>query len=253
MKPYVLSECKLEAVRAADYNLAILPWGATEPHNYHLPYGTDNYEVEKIAEESARLAWEGGAKVTVLPGISFGVNTGQRNIKLAINLYPSTQAKILHDIAESLNSHGINKLLIFNRHGGNDFRQIIRELGVEFPGMLICTCNWYQALDKSIYFENEGDHADEMETSLMQFIEPDLVLPLEKAGSGKYKKFRVQSLNESWAWTERKWTKLTEDTGVGNPHKATRSKGEKYFNDLTQKLSRFLIELSATGNEDMYV
>jgi creatinine amidohydrolase/Fe(II)-dependent formamide hydrolase-like protein len=43
--------------------VAVLPWGATEAHNYHLPYGTDNLECEHIAAEAARLAWEAGARV----------------------------------------------------------------------------------------------------------------------------------------------------------------------------------------------
>ena len=31
----------LGATKGRKYSLAILPWGATEPHNYHLPYLTD--------------------------------------------------------------------------------------------------------------------------------------------------------------------------------------------------------------------
>jgi len=46
---------------------------------------------------------------------------------------------------------------------------------------------WYQALGKSLYFEEAGDHADEMETSLIMYLHPHLVLPLERAGEGKEK------------------------------------------------------------------
>jgi hypothetical protein len=31
-------------------NLAVLPWGATEAHNFHLPHGTDVIEAAAIAE-----------------------------------------------------------------------------------------------------------------------------------------------------------------------------------------------------------
>jgi len=253
MRPYILSECNWEYVRKNNYDLAILPWGASEAHNFHLPYGTDNYEVERITAESAKKAWEKGAKIIILPLIPFGVNTGQKDIKLTMNLYPSTQMKILRDIIENLNLHGIYKLLIMNGHGGNDFRQIIREINSSFPEMFICNCNWYQAIDKADFFENEGDHADEMETSLMMYLEPGLVLPLNKAGEGRSKKFRVQALNEKWVWTERKWKYLTTDTGVGNPIKASPEKGERYFITLTDKLSQFFIELSNTRIKDMYV
>jgi creatinine amidohydrolase len=253
MRPYILAECNWNFIKENKFDVAILPWGATEAHNYHLPYGTDNYETEKIINESVKVAWEKGAKIIILPTIPFGVNTGQKDIKLTVNLNPSTQLKILVDIVENLNFHDIHKLLIFNGHGGNDFKQIIREVGSLYPRMFICTCNWFTALDKKIFFENDGDHADEMETSLMLHLVSELVLPLDKAGDGKYKRFKIQALNEQWAWTERKWTKLTADTGVGNPHKATKEKGEKYFKALIIKISQLLIDLAHTEIKDMYV
>ena len=47
---------------ATKYDVAMLPWGATEAHNYHLPYGTDVMECDAVAAESARIAWERGAR-----------------------------------------------------------------------------------------------------------------------------------------------------------------------------------------------
>ena len=99
-RPYVLAESTWKEVQTAGYQLAVLPWGATEAHNIHLPYGTDVMEAEAIATESARLAWERGAKVTVLPTIPFGVQTGQLDIDLCINMNPSTQAMVLRDVVE---------------------------------------------------------------------------------------------------------------------------------------------------------
>ncbi len=114
MRPYILAETNWEALKNSKFELAVLPWGAIEAHNYHLPYATDNYEADFIAAESAKIAWEKGAKVVVLPTIPFGVNTGQTDILLDINLNPSTQFVILSDIIEVLNRQGIYKLLIFN-------------------------------------------------------------------------------------------------------------------------------------------
>ena len=252
MRPYVLSETNWKAVKGQEYDLAILPWGATEAHNYHLPFGTDNIETERIAIESARLAWEQKARVIVLPTIPFGVNTGQKDIKLTINMNPSTQAIILKDVIESLIHHKIYKLLIMNGHGGNDFRQMIRELGYQYPQMFISTCNWYMSFEKKKIFENDGDHADEMETSLMLFLVPELVLPLEKAGDGNFKKFRIKALNEDWAWAERQWSKVTADTGIGNPEKASKGKGVKYFRAITDKISKLMIDLSKANPDDLY-
>jgi len=253
MKPFILSETNWKTIKDKIIDLAVLPWGATEAHNYHLPFSTDNIMVEKIAEESAQIAWNKGSRVIILPTIPFGVNTGQLDIKLNINLNPGTQFAILNDVTDVLNRHEIYKFLILNGHGGNDFKQIIRELGAKFPKMFICCCNWYQSFENSDFFENGGGHADEMETSVMQFLAPELVLPLNEAGNGIGKKFRIRALNEKWAWAERKWSKVTADTGIGDPHKASPAKGEKCFIEIINKVSDLMIELSGTDINDMYV
>src|ERR1700730_12682749 len=53
---FVLAETNWKAVRSTPFEVAILPWGATEPHNFHLPYGTDTYETGALAEKSAEVA-----------------------------------------------------------------------------------------------------------------------------------------------------------------------------------------------------
>jgi creatinine amidohydrolase len=253
MRPYILSETHWSDVSDQEFDLAILPWGATEAHNFHLPYGTDNYETEALVNEAARMAWEQGAKVIVLPTIPLGVNTGQTDIYMTLNMNPSTQQSILEDVVESLEGHGLEKLLIVNGHGGNGFRQIIREVGANFPDMLIATCNWFQSVDQSKIFENAGGHADEMETSLMLYACPERVKPIDQAGEGRAKEFGVEALNESWAWSERKWSRCSDDTGVGDPRKATKEKGERYFQEVTSKLTKLFVELAGTDSEDMYV
>ncbi len=252
MRPYILAESTWKTVKDQKIDLAILPWGATEAHNYHLPFATDNIMVEKIAAESARIAWEKGARPIVLPAIPFGVNTGQMDIRININLNPSTQMAILIDITDVLNRHGVYKFLILNGHGGNDFKQMIRELGLRYPKMFICGCNWYQSFKTSDFFENSGGHADEMETSMMQYLVPELVLPLSEAGEGKGKKFRIKALNENWAWAERRWTQVTSDTGIGNPFKSTPEKGEKCFNEVISTIGSLVCDLSKADINNLY-
>lgn len=252
MRPYILNETNFHAIKEQNFDLAVLPWGATEAHNYHLPYSTDNIESELIVAESARIAWEGGAKLIVLPNVPYGVNTGQRDVPLDIGIKPSTQLTILSDIADVLNHQGIYKMMVFNSHGGNDFKAIVREVGLKFPKMFICVLNWYQALDKSLYFDNDGDHADEMETSLMLHLGSDLVLPKDNWGDGKAKRNKIAAFSEGWVWSERKWLQITNDTGVGDPSLATREKGERFFRDLTVKIADVFIQLYKTDINDLY-
>jgi len=251
-RPYLLFETNWKDLKTTDIELAVLPWGATEAHNYHLPYCTDNIEADCIAAEAARIAWEKGARLMVLPTIPFGVNTGQMDIKFDINIYPSTQLIILSDIVENLNRHGIRKFVILNSHGGNDFKPIVRELGAKFPEMFISLCNWYQWRGKEAFFDRKGDHADEMETSLLLYLTPHLVRPLEDAGEGKDKKIKIDAIREGWCWTERRWSQVTEDTGIGNPKAATSEKGEQFFTAITEEVAQFFVELAKADVQQLY-
>ena len=250
-RPYILAETTWKAVRETAFDVAVLPWGATEAHNLHLPYGTDNFETEHIAAEAARLAWDSGARVAVLPILPFGVQTGQLDIPFCANLNPTTQAAVLGDLARSLDGQGIRKLVILNGHGGNDFRWMVRELQPHLK-LFLCVASWYQIEDAGDYFEDLGDHAGEMETSIMLHIAPALVRPLAEAGDGKERRFRLAAFREGWAWAPRRWTQVSADTGIGDPAAATPRKGQRYTSAVVERLSRFLIDLAAADPNDLY-
>jgi creatinine amidohydrolase len=251
-RPYILAETNWKTVRQTHYEVAVLPWGATEAHNYHLPYNTDVAQCDYVAAESARLAWEQQAPVVALPTIPFGVQTGQLDIKLDINMNPSTQLAVLRDVAHSLSMQGIKKLVVLNGHGGNDFKQMLRQLQAEFPDMFLCTLNWFRAVDWNQYFVEPGDHAGEMETSAMMHIAPHLVLPLSEAGEGKSHAFRLQAMKEGWVWAQREWSKATDDTGVGNPAHASAEKGQRYLDACCRQIASFLVELAKADIQDLY-
>jgi creatinine amidohydrolase len=249
--PHILAHSAYKDLQHARYEVAVLPWGATEAHNFHLPYGTDIFEADAIAAEAAKRATDHGARVIVLPTIPFGVNTGQLDIPFTINMNPSTQMALITDVLDSLQPHGIRKFVILNSHGGNDFRQMIREMQPHHE-IFLCTLNWYKALPLKDYFDKPGDHADEMETSLMQHIAPTHVLPLSVAGDGAQRKPRISAFREGWAWSPRQWTKVTSDTGSGDPRSATAEKVSRYFEALVTKVATFFVELDKCDPDDLY-
>jgi len=251
MRPYILAESTWEEVRRAPFEVAVLPWGATEAHNRHLPYATDTIQSEAVAAAAARNAWERGARVVVLPSIPFGVQTGQVEVPLCLNMNPTTQLAVLRDLLPGLRDHGVRKLVILNGHGGNDFRPIIRELASD-AGLFLCLVNWYACLRAREYFTEPGDHAGELETSVMQHVAPRLVRPLSEAGPGAARTFRIAGLREGWAWAPRHWAEVTDDTGVGNPAQARREKGERFFNAVAAQIGDFLVELAAVDPAHLY-
>ena len=231
-------------VKGKKYDLAILPWGASEPHNYHLPYLTDSILSYRISIDSLNWAIKKSEiQGMVLPPVNMGSqNPGQRELSFCIHSRYETQKAILTDIVASLHRQGIFKLVIANGHGGNSFKNMIRDLSVDYPDFLIALVDWFSIVPQVGFFEEKDDHAGEMETSLMMYYHPEWV-SLNEAGDGFSKLFALSSLNEKTAWIPRNWVKVSIDTGVGNPKKSSAEKGERFAKAIIEKLGQLFIEL----------
>ena len=219
--------------RDIEYALAVLPWGATEPHNLHLPYLTDAILSHDVAVDAAEIAKERyDINVMVMPWVAMGAqNPGQRDLKFCVHTRQETQKAILTDIVASLYAQGIRRLVIINGHGGNYFKGFIRDLAVDYPDMIIAASEWYKVLPGKDYFDDPGDHADELETSVMMHYHPELV-NLNEAGAGASGGFSPETLRRGVAWIPRNWQKVSRDTGIGDPRKATAEKGERFAKDV---------------------
>lgn len=61
-------------VKGVKYDVVILPWGATEPHNLHLPYLTDCILSHDVAVDAATLALQhSGVRCMVMPPFRLGL------------------------------------------------------------------------------------------------------------------------------------------------------------------------------------
>lgn len=230
-------------VKTFEYDAAILPWGATEPHNLHLPYLTDSILSHDIAVSAAKLAQQKyGVRYMVLPPVNFGSqNPGQQELPFCIHARYETQKAILEDVVASLSRQGFSRLLIINGHGGNIFKNMIRDLSVSYPDMNIACSEWFKICKASDFFDDPGDHADELETSVMMHFHPELV-DISLAGTGESVGFIPKLLAEGKVWIPRKWSKVSRDTGIGNPFKATAEKGRLFAEAVVDRYSEFLNE-----------
>lgn len=249
--PWRVADRTWPEVTAAKYTVAMLPWGATEAHNTHLPYATDAFLAEHVADHAASVAWQRGTHVAVLPGIAYGVQAGQLDIPFCINVNPTTQIALIRDIAQSLVPHGVRALVILNAHGGNDFKPAIRELQASLP-LFLATVDWWKAGDMKGTFHEPGDHAGELETSAMQHAHPALVRPLAEAGDGHSRAWRFAAMQQGWAWAPRQWTRISDDTGVGNPAASTAEKGAQYIAQCAENIGAFLSDLDHALPDDLY-
>jgi creatinine amidohydrolase len=243
-KLHDVAELTLPLLRASVPNVVVLPFAATEPHGGHLPYGTDTIETAAIAARACELAREQDAAVVALPTIPFGVQTSQQSYPLAMNLNPSTLNQILSDLTESLDNSGIEKAVILNGHGGNDFYTHLKELYGKRKVFLV-QVNWFAMCRdvQSELFAPGGDHANDMETSLVLHLRPELV-DMPRAGAQPTAEFRLAGMRAGWARAPRPWEKYTEDSGAGDPRGATAEKGARFFDSVTRELASFLVELS---------
>ena len=250
MYPWRLSELTFHETREEKYALAVLPWGATEPHNLHLPHGTDNYQVEALADRACELAHGRGAKVVLLPGVPFGTQTNMKRCPLALNMHPTTQLAVLRDLCGSLADAGVDRLLIVNGHGGNNLKFALRELMEQTPVHLFL-CDWFGAAADGARDELElapGSHADELETSLMLHLRPDLVVRTAdgslRADAGATRRVALASVREGVVQMSRRWDLLTTATGDGDPHAATAEKGRRLFEFVSERLGEAIYELA---------
>lgn len=252
MKAWRLQELTYGMVKGRDFEVAVLPIGATEPHNLHLPYGSDAFHGQGLADRCCQAAHELGAKVILLPTIPYGVDSNQLGFPLAIHVGQPVLDAMVTDILRSLEHHGILKLVIFNAHGGNSFKPLLRELYGKAEAFVSLIDWWKVASDQwADIFEQVGDHADEMETSVNLALNPDLV-HLDDADPGAVRETRFEAVNRGWVQITRPWHLLTTNAGVGDPRPATAEKGERVIALVVERVSRFLKELSDAEMDDQF-
>jgi creatinine amidohydrolase len=254
MAEWVLAEETHAAIREQRWEVAVLPFGATEPHNLHMPYGTDNFEVEAIGRRACQRAYGAGARVLLLPTIPYGVNTNHFQVTgaLACSVTPTTLLHLITDLVDSMERQGVRKVVLLNGHGGNELKPWLRELHHR-TRVFLCLCDWFRmATDRyGELFEKPGEHADEVETSLGLEYFPELMRP-ELADEGRARPTRFEALNRGWLSMTRPWHLATTNTGLGNPAAASAEKGRRLMDILVERLGSFLVELAAAPMNDTF-
>jgi creatinine amidohydrolase len=253
-RPWVLAEQTHAFVREHPWQVAVLPFGATEPHNLHMPYGTDNFQVEALADCACERAYRAGARVLLLPTMPFGVNTNHLKVPggLVCSVTPTTLLRLLTDLVDGFERQGLRKLVLLNGHGGNELKPLTRELHHR-TGVFLCVCDWYR-MAADLYpqlFARPGEHADEVETSLGLAFFPELVHP-ELADDGAARPSRFDAINRGWVSITRPWHLVSKNTGLGDPSAATAEKGRKLLDALGERLAGFLVALAAAEMDENF-
>ncbi len=252
IKDWDLTQTNLNRLSNRIPEVAVLPTGAIEPHNRHLPEGQDMLHVSYITEQCCKIAWEKTQKVIGLPAIPYGVDCNLMDFPMAIHVSQHTLDAMIKDIIISLYKHGTRKIVIINGHGGNDFTPLLRQTQCDMDIHLF-QCDWWKVgLDQyDNFFENSDDHAGEMETSVALALFPELV-EMQYAADSTVRPFRFEALRKNWVRTSRRFVKLNDHCASSDPSKASAKKGKEYLDLVINRISNFLIELAQTPLDEFF-
>jgi creatinine amidohydrolase len=159
--------------------IAILPVAAIEQHGPHLAVGVDAVINEGILARALELA-PAGLALIVLPALSVGRSDEHGDFPGTLSLGAETAIRLWSEIGASVAKAGIQKLVLFNSHGGQP--QILDIVGRELRArhkMLVVQVNAYRLWDGSTMFGREeiehGIHGGAVETSIMLHLAPHSV------------------------------------------------------------------------------
>jgi len=177
--PYLYGELTapdfVKAVKKAG-STCVIPAGIMEKHGPHLPLSTDLIASREIASRAAEMEY-----TIVFPEYYFGQIFEAKHQPGTIAYSPELVWKILEETCEELSRNGIKKIVIVNGHGGNTsfFSYFCQSQLASRRDYVVVL---FSPNDREVNREiaslrktDYGGHADEVETSVIYDIRPDLV------------------------------------------------------------------------------
>jgi creatinine amidohydrolase len=229
---------------AQRYPFAIFPVGSTEQHGHHLPLNTDNLIAERIALETARRSVG-----LVLPNMPLGYAWVWRGVPGTLTLRFDTYMRMVRDVVESLERWNIRAVFLLSGHGSNPqpIKHAVREL-IHDRLRIKVLFDVYAGLDQML---TEADskrwhteiHAEEIETSMMLAIAPELVrMDLAEAD--------YPPVPPDYAKSELSMGHLMRSGVFGDPRSATAEKGRRWLDLAAERSAK--LWLGFLDRHDLY-
>ena len=224
---------------AAETDLAVLPVGSTEQHGPHDPLSTDAVLAEVVAS-AAVGAYDG--EVVLAPTLPYGVSEEHRHFAGTCWLSSDTFRAAVEEVVESLISHGWNRVVVVNGHGGNTTALRVVGRDCTRPGdRYVTSFTWFDAVDTS-QIDDEAvrmGHAGPVETAALLASHPELVQEdrLADGAEGASKRWGewVSGVNLAYDVDE-----FSENGVVGDPTAADATLGEALLSEATEALVALL-------------
>ena len=226
-------------------SVILVPFGSTEQHGLHLPVGTDAMVAIRLAEDAARIT-----KTLVAPPCWYGWSPHHMAYPGTISIVPETLTRLLYEVLRALIFHGFKRPIIINGHRKANLPplEIACSRVRNETGAYVTIVDPFYLADSAARAIKESPaggigHAEELETSHMMHLFPELV-NIQKAVKNlpKKKKYHVM---DPYVQADRAFTpsslesfrKATEPSGVtGDPTLSTAEKGRRLHRALVDNL-----------------
>jgi creatinine amidohydrolase len=227
------------ATRIHDGAVAILPIGAAaKQHGFHLPLNTDRIQAEWLA---ARLAARFDA--LIWPTVTYGHYPAFTKYAGSSSLSASTFEALVREIATGILGSGCRTVFVLNT-GVSTLAPVDRALARLDAGRVkhlwISGGPRYRRVARELAEQSHGSHADELETSLMLAIAPELVNMERAEASPAVTRETPGALTPS----DENSPNYSRSGSYGNPTLATLAKGEDLLaailDDLVEEVAVFI-------------
>jgi creatinine amidohydrolase len=257
-KPKVLLE-EMSWVEAkeslAKVKVGIVPVGSTEQHGPHLPLLVDAACASVIAKRTAEKMYP---LAVVTPTLQVGVSYHHLIFPGSLTISEDTMVSWCYDIAASLKHHGVPLIFFLDGHWGNKTAMALatRKIrnGLNIKTISLCYWDLYPDEHRNLVEDGEiPDHAAEFETSLALAYREDLVKKDWKRPPGSYGlDRRTMELFLTADDQNPVFGHSKDGLMLGDPSKATREKGEKMFEVISDSVAKFLNDLLAAYVSESY-
>jgi creatinine amidohydrolase len=212
-------------------DLAVLPVGSTEQHGPHAPLGTDVFTARAVANEGADR-YDG--EVVVGPTIPVGVAEEHRHFAGTLWVSEDTFRAYVRETIESLASHGWDRVICVNGHGGNvdALREVCGDVTRAGDAYAV-PFTWFDAVD------GEMGHGGVLETSLLMHVAPGQVREdeLDDAAAGGADRWGEWVEGVNLAYDSREFS---ENGVVGDPSDASAERGAELLASASESLATLI-------------
>lgn len=177
---------EVEARLAAGVDAVLLPIGTTEQHGRHMPLDTDCVIARGLAARAAEAARGAGVSLLVAPTLNVTLSWYHMQFPGSLRLSTTTFLDVFREVCDSLASHGLERVIAVNGHGGNAAALTVAvNHYLETTGRRVFLVQWWE-LAADVLADVEGPliHAEEAETSLAIAVGQRVVM--EHASEGAY-------------------------------------------------------------------